>query len=73
MPVQRYRSVEEMPPPWKAADAPSNLRAVAVMLELYRRLRPREAAVRGTVRRYRSVSEASAADSDPYRQGSRPC
>ena len=55
---QRPRSLEE---------------ALAAMLELCRRLRPREAAVRGTVRRYRSVSEASAADRDAYRQGSRPC
>jgi len=68
MPVQRYRSVEEMPAPWKDADAPGNLRAAAAMLQLYRQFRPREAASRGSVRRFRSVQEANLDRSDPYRQ-----
>lgn len=68
MPVQRYRSIEEMPAPWKAADAPGNLRAAAAMLQLYRQFRPRDAASRGSVRRFRSVQEANLDHSDPYRQ-----
>ena len=50
------------------ADAPANLRDVAAMLAFYRRLHPREAACRGTVRRFDSALEANAARRDPYRQ-----
>lgn len=59
MPVRRYRSVEEMPPPWRPPDDPGNLRAVAAMLALYRLLAP--PFPRG-VRRFRSVEEADAAE-----------
>ena len=57
MPVHRYRSIEDMPRPWRNADDPGNLSAVARMLELHR-------ALTGTlrrrpgVRRYRSIEEA---------------
>ena len=68
MPVQRYRSTEEMPAPWKDADAPGNLRAAAAMLQLYRRFHPRDAASRGSVRRFKSVQEADLDRGDPYRQ-----
>ena len=57
MGVQRFRSVEEMPPPWRPADDPGNLRMVAAMLALYRVFAP--ATPRG-VRRYRSIEEADA-------------
>lgn len=57
MGVQRFRSVEEMPPPWRPADDPGNLRAVAVMMALYRLLVP---APPPGVRRFSSVEEADA-------------
>jgi len=58
--VQRFRAVEEMPPPWRPADDPDNLRMVAAMLSLYRLLAgppPRG------VRRFRNIDEA-----DPHAQ-----
>lgn len=57
MGVQRFRSVAQMPPPWRPADDPGNLRMVATMLALYRLLAP--ATPRG-VRRFASVEEADA-------------
>ena len=57
MGVQRFRSVEEMPPPWRPADDPDNLRVTAMMLALYRLLAP---APSPGVHRYRSVQEADA-------------
>jgi hypothetical protein len=57
MPVTRYRSIEEMPRPWRDADDPENLRLVARMLALHRSLSagiPR----RPGVRRFRSLQEA---------------
>ncbi|MCU0292394.1 MAG: hypothetical protein MUF10_10480 [Thermoanaerobaculaceae bacterium] len=57
MGVQRFRSVEEMPPPWRPADDPGNLRAVAAMMALYRLLAP---ASPPGVRRFSSVEEADA-------------
>ena len=64
MPVFRYRSIAEMPPPWREADDPGNLRAVAEMMALYRRLRGvRWSPVPG-VRRFRSAEEADAAMRD---------
>ncbi|MEP0775445.1 MAG: hypothetical protein HRF46_13930 [Acidobacteriota bacterium] len=62
MPVERYRSVEEMPPPWRPPDDAGNLRAVAAMLALYRLLGP--PFPRG-VRRFRSLEEANAAAEPP--------
>lgn len=67
MPVHRYRSVEEMPPPWRSADDPENLRVVAEMLALYRRLDRSER--RSGVRRFRTLEEANADRGDPYRKG----
>lgn len=63
MGVQRFRSVEEMPPPWRPADDPGNLSAVAAMMALYRLLAP---APSPGVRRFRSVEEADA-DSQRHR------
>ena len=57
MGVQRFRSIEEMPPPWRPANDPGNLRVVATMLALYRLLAP---APSPGVRRFRSVEEADA-------------
>jgi len=51
-----------MPPPWRPADDPGNLRMVAAMLALYRLLGP--ATPRG-VRRFGSIEEA---DADAQRQ-----
>lgn len=67
MTVQRYRSVEEMPPPWRHPDDPQNLRAVARMLALYRIMNPNAPAPRG-VRRFRTIQEANAERGDPYRR-----
>ncbi len=40
MSVTRYRSIEEMPPPWREPDDPANLRAVALMMTFYFQLHP---------------------------------
>jgi len=66
MPVHRYRSVEEMPPPWRDADDPENLRVVAGMLALYRRWRPEKR--RAGVERFRSLEDLDASRDDPYRR-----
>ena len=67
MPVYRYRSVEDMPPPWRASDDPANLRLVAQMMTLYRRLtKERDKGPR--VQRFRSLAEANATGTDPYRR-----
>jgi len=68
MGVQRFRSVEEMPPPWRPADDPGNLRAVAGMMALYRLLVP---APPPGVRRFRSIEEADT-DSLAHRAADRP-
>jgi len=67
MPVTRYRSVEQMPRPWRDAHSPENLRLVAHMLSFYRSL------TRGTrrkvgVQRFRSLQEANASRDDPYQR-----
>ena len=72
MAVYRYRSVEEMPPPWKEAGAPDNLREVAAMMAFYRRLYPPDPALRGSVQRFKSVAEAKNARRDPYRREPQP-
>lgn len=67
MPVTRYRSVEEMPRPWRDANSPENLQLVARMLDFYRRFAagaPRQAGVK----RFRSLQEANAGRNDPYRR-----
>ena len=67
MPVERYRSVNAMPRPWRAPDDPGNLRAVALMLALYRRLKPPTATPQPAVQRFRTLEAANAARNDPYR------
>jgi hypothetical protein len=67
MSVTRYHSVEEMSRPWRDAHSPDNLRLVARMLAFYRSLArgtPRQAGVQ----RFRSLQEANASRSDPYRR-----
>ncbi len=66
MPVTRYRSVEEMPPPWRDADDPGNLRNVAMMMAFFFRLNPDPDRPRG-VRRFRTIEEANEDRGDPYR------
>jgi hypothetical protein len=71
MPVHRYRSVEEMPPPWRDADDPTNLRRAAEMMAIHRRLTggPRE---RLPVQRFRTIEEAALAREQAFRRpGSR--
>jgi hypothetical protein len=70
MPVFRYRSVNDMPPPWRAADDPGNLRAVAEMLRFYRRFSANASAAPG-VRRLRSIEELNEERGDPYRRDPR--
>ncbi len=72
MAVYRYRSVEEMPPLWKTVERPDNLREVAAMMAFYRRLHPRDPALRGSVQRFKSVAEAKNARRDPYRREPQP-
>lgn len=59
MPVTRYRSVEDMPPPWRDADDPGNLRAVALMMALYWRLAGAVERPERRVQRFRSIEESS--------------
>jgi hypothetical protein len=70
MAVFRYRSVTEMPPPWRAADDTGNLRAVAQMLRFYRRFSASQPAQPG-VRRLRSIEELNDERGDPYRRDPR--
>jgi hypothetical protein len=67
MSVERYRSIEEMPRAWRAADDPENLRLVARMLGFYRSL-VRSGSRPTGVQRFRSIEEADAALDDPYRR-----
>jgi len=55
MPVTRYRSVADMPPPWRDPGDARNLRLVAQLMALHLRLVGRPPA---GVRRYRSVVRA---------------
>lgn len=64
MTVQRYRSVEETPPPWREPDDPDNLRETARMLCLRRRL---GGELLPGVRRFRTIEEANAEQDDIYR------
>ncbi len=66
MPVTRYRSVEDMPPPWRDANDPGNLRNVALMMAFYARMTPDSGCPRG-VRRFRTIEEANEERGDPYR------
>jgi hypothetical protein len=67
MPVTRYRSIEEMPRPWREPDDAGNLRLVAQMLAFYRHL-ARKVPRRAGVERFRSLHDAEAAQNDPYRR-----
>ena len=59
MPVTRYRSVAEMPPPWREPDDPGNLRLTAWMLAWYRKMGGGGASRVAGVHRYRSVADAA--------------
>lgn len=65
MSVTRYRSVEEMPRPWRDPRDPDNLRLVARMLALHRSLVRTVQRTVG-VQRFRSLHEANASRNDPY-------
>jgi hypothetical protein len=67
MAVIRYRSIDEMPPPWRDAADPGNLRAVGDMLRFYRCGSGSADQPRG-VRRYRSIEALNADRGDPYRR-----
>lgn len=67
MPVFRYRSVEEMAPPWRDSADPANLRAVSEMLRFYRRCSATEDLPRG-VRYYHSIEALNDDRGDPYRR-----
>lgn len=69
MPVEKYRSIDEMPPPWTDPDDPANLERVAAMMSLWFRLNPRP---EPGVRKYGSFEEASRNEVDAYRRGSDP-
>ncbi len=68
MSVQRFRSIEEMPKPWRSPDDPENLRVVAQMMALYRRLCKPEAVIGPRVRRFRTLQELNSDRDDPYRR-----
>ena len=70
MPVFRYRSVSDMPPPWRDANDSGNLRAVAEMLRFYRRVSI-SASEKPGVRRGRDMEEVNAERGDPYRRNPR--
>ena len=67
MSVERYRSIEEMPRVWRAADDPENLRLVAQMLGFYRSLVRTDSRPTG-VQRFRSIEAADAALDDSLRR-----
>ena len=67
MAVTRYRSIEEMPRPWRDSNDPGNLRVVAQMLTFYRSL-VRTVPGRAGVQRFRTLQEAKASENDPYRR-----
>jgi hypothetical protein len=66
MAVFRYRSVEQMPPPWRAPDDPGNLRNVAMMMDFFARMTPDSDRPRG-VRRFKNIQEANDERGDPCR------
>lgn len=69
MPVYRFRSIEEMPPPWRESGDPGNLRAVAEMLALHRRLSAEPRRAPG-VTRFRGIEDLKAAK-EPLRPSDR--
>lgn len=68
MAVQRFHSVEDVPPAWRSADDPTNLRTVAMMMRMYSNLTSGLPRVCG-VRRFRTIQEANEDRGDPYRAG----
>ncbi len=66
MPIEKYRSVADMPPPWTDPDDPKNLCRIAALMTLWFRLNARP---EPGVRRFRSIADASRDDPDPYRSG----
>jgi hypothetical protein len=66
MPLFRYRSVDEMPPPWRDPVDAGNLRAVCEMLRFYRRHAAAPERPRG-VRRFRTIEDLNRERGDPYR------
>ena len=60
VPVHRYRSIEDMPRPWRRTDDPGNLRAVAQAMRLHRTLVGARDQRRPGVTRYRSFDELKA-------------
>ena len=68
MPVEKFRSVEDMRPPWRDQDDPANLRRVAMMLALYLRFAPRP---KPGVRRFRTLEEANEDRGDMLRKADR--
>ena len=71
MSVHRFRSIEDMPKPWRDRDDPENLRAVAQMMELYQRWRGPEPRKGPRVRHFRSLQEMNVDRYDPYRREDR--
>lgn len=67
MSVTRYRSVEEMPRPWRDPRDPGNLRLVARMLALHRSL-TRTIQRKAGVQRFRSLDDANTSREDPCRR-----
>ena len=68
MPVEKFRSIEEMSPLWRDRDDPANLSRVAMMMTLHQRLTPPP---EPGVRRFPSLDEANAERGDPLRQAER--
>jgi hypothetical protein len=68
MAVFRYRSVDEMPPPWRDPADPNNLHMVCEMLRFYRR-HAVQADRPGGVRRFRSIEALNEDRGDPLRLG----
>jgi len=66
VPIHRYRSIEEMPPPWRDADDPENLRLVARLLAFHRRFDP--SPTPPGVRRFRTLQELDRDSGNPYHQ-----
>ena len=65
--IEKFRSVEEMPPTWRAKDDPANLRITLFLLALGRRLAAASGSptpVKG-VTRFRSLREAQDAEAPP--------
>lgn len=65
MAIEKYRSIDEMPVPWRDPDHPGNLRRIAAMMSVWFRMNPRP---RSGVRRFRSVADANRERRDPYRE-----